>query len=49
MVLFVLPNLVSIIDPAMSAQLTGESKLFTFFSQFDLLQAGAWLMQLVRG
>ena len=49
LVLAILPTLLSVISPDLSQQLITGSTLYTFASQFDLLNAMDMIGMLVRG
>jgi len=49
LILCILPSLTSLITPELTQQLTSESTLYSFASQFDLLMVSEWVQQLIAG
>ncbi len=49
LVLAILPVLTSMISPELTTQLQSESVLYSFASQFDLLNVKGWLQTLIMG
>ena len=49
LILNVLPVLISLVDPELTTRLVSSSSLYSFCSQFDLLNASVWVQQLIMG
>ncbi|MBE5807362.1 MAG: hypothetical protein E7317_03360 [Clostridiales bacterium] len=49
LILNVLPVMLSLVNPEITEKLISESRLYAYFSQFDLLSATKWIRTLIMG